>query len=124
MLTLNFSESVAARLGTFARVALMAIGAVVACGASLFAQTTVSTGSIQGLVTDQSGAVVAGAKITITQKTTGRVIATSSTSSGAYTSGALIPGDYTVEAEASGFKTTQTSVTVEVGVTATGNLKL
>src|SRR6266446_2242067 len=34
----------------------------------ILAQTTISTGSIQGTVTDPSGAVVSGAKITITNK--------------------------------------------------------
>ena len=68
--------------------------------------------------------MVPGAKITITQKSTGRVITTTTTSSGTYASGALIPGDYTVGVEAFGFKTTQASVIVEVGTTATANVKL
>jgi hypothetical protein len=124
MLTLNAPRHLAPRLGISATIALMAIAAVVSCGATLFAQTTVSTGSIQGIVTDQSDAVVAGAKITITQKATGRVITTATTSSGTYASGALIPGDYAIGVEASGFKTAQANVIVEVGVTATGNVKL
>ena len=90
----------------------------------LHAQTTISTGSIQGLVTDPSGAVVSGAKISIHNKATGRVITATSTSAGAYTSGALTPGDYTLRVEAPGFKTTEVAVTVEVGVTASGNVKL
>jgi hypothetical protein len=89
-----------------------------------WAQTTISTGSIQGTVTDPSGAVVAGAKILITQKSSGRVVTTTTTSAGAYTSGALTPGDYVVRVEASGFKSTELPVIVEVGVTALGNVKL
>jgi carboxypeptidase family protein len=92
--------------------------------AAVLAQTTISTGSIQGTVTDPSGAVVSGAKISISNKATGRVINTTSTSAGAYTSGALTPGDYTLRVEAPGFKTSQIPVTVEVGVTAPGNVKL
>jgi hypothetical protein len=91
---------------------------------SLAAQTTISTGSIQGLVIDPSGAVVSGAKISIHNKATGRVINTTSTSAGAYTSGALTPGDYTLRVEAAGFKTSEVPVTVQVGVTAQGNVKL
>ncbi len=59
-----------------------------------FAQTTISTGSVQGTITDQSGAVVGGARVTITNKGTGQAITVQTTSAGAYASGALIPGDY------------------------------
>ncbi|MGA9074081.1 MAG: carboxypeptidase regulatory-like domain-containing protein, partial [Candidatus Sulfotelmatobacter sp.] len=97
---------------------------IVLCSLPLLAQTTISTGSIQGLVTDPSGAVVSGAKISISNKATGRVIITKSTSAGAYTSGALTPGDYTLQVEAQGFKTSEIAVTVQVGVTASGNVKL
>ncbi|MGB8731382.1 MAG: carboxypeptidase regulatory-like domain-containing protein [Candidatus Sulfotelmatobacter sp.] len=97
---------------------------VVLCSFPSFAQTTISTGSIQGLVTDPSGAVVSGAKISISNKATGRVIIAKSTSAGAYTSGALTPGDYTLRVEAEGFKTSEITVTVQVGVTASGNVKM
>src|SRR6266446_1323095 len=88
------------------------------------AQTTISTGSIQGTIADQSGAVVTGARVTITNKATGQALTMTSTSSGAYTSGSLIPGDYTVRVESKGFKTVEAGVTVQVGVTASGNIKL
>ena len=39
---------------------------------SAFSQATISTGDIVGTVTDQSGAIVPGAKVTITNKSTGR----------------------------------------------------
>ena len=94
------------------------------CPLNSLAQTTISTGSIQGVVTDPSGAVVSDAKITISNKATGRVITTRTTSAGAYTSGALTPGDYTLRVEAQGFKTSETGITVQVGVTAPGNVKL
>jgi hypothetical protein len=103
---------------------LLAIAVVIASSATLFAQTTISTGSIQGTVTDQSGAVVSGAKITITQKSTDRVISATTTSSGTYASGALTPGDYVVRVEAPGFKTAEESVVVQVNVTASANVKL
>jgi len=88
------------------------------------AQTTVAQGSIQGTVTDPSGAVVSGAKITITNRATGQVSTTASSSSGTYNSGGLIPGDYVVRVETKGFKTTQLPVIVQVAVTASGNVKL
>jgi hypothetical protein len=55
------------------------------------AQTTIQTGSIQGIITDPSGAVVVGAKVSITGKATGQVVNVTTNSAGAYTSGALIP---------------------------------
>ena len=90
----------------------------------LLAQTNVGNGSIQGTVADPSGAVVNGAKITITEKSKGSAVTVTSDSRGAYTSGALIPGNYVVRVEASGFKVSQVPVNVQVGNTATANLKL
>jgi len=92
--------------------------------ALIAAQTTISTGSIQGVITDASGAVVAGAKVTITDKSTGQVIAITSTSSGTYSSGALTPGDYDVRVEAKGFKTSDATISAQVGVTTSGNFRL
>src|SRR6201987_1547659 len=96
----------------------------VLCTTAVESQTTISTGSIQGTITDPSGAVVSNAKISITSKATAQAISTSSTSSGTYTSGALVPGDYTVRVEASGFKSLTATVSVQVGVTSSGSFKL
>src|SRR6267154_4429438 len=68
-----------------------------------FAQTTISTGSIVGTVTDPTGAVVSGAKVEITNKGTGQTQSFTTSSAGAYASGALTPGDYMVRIEANGF---------------------
>src|SRR5208337_1443766 len=103
---------------------LAVLGILLAFHISLSAQTTASTGSIQGTVTDPSGALVGGAKVSINNKSTGRLITVTTTSAGAYTSGALTPGDYTIRIEAPGFKTTEIPVTVQVGVTASGNARL
>ncbi len=105
------------------RACALAIALLVAvfCGS---AQTTVSTGSIQGTVTDPSGAAVAGAKVTITGKATGSVATTTTSGSGSYSSGGLIPGDYEVKVEQPGFSTSVLTATVQVGVTANGNIKL
>jgi Carboxypeptidase regulatory-like domain len=90
----------------------------------VLAQTTVSSGSIQGTVTDPSGAVVSGANVTITNRDTGQVIRTTTSPSGLYTSGGLVPGTYLIRTEASGFKSVQQPVTVAVGVTTNGNMQL
>ncbi|HSK42331.1 MAG TPA: carboxypeptidase regulatory-like domain-containing protein, partial [Candidatus Binatia bacterium] len=88
------------------------------------AQSTVATGSIQGTVTDPNGAVVPGAAITITNKATGQATKLTSSSSGTYASGALIPGEYEVRIEANGFQTQVLSVPVQVGNIAAGGAKL
>ncbi len=97
---------------------------VLSMGTPVIAQTTVSQGSIQGTVTDPSGAVVGGANITITHKGTGQVITTTSTNSGTFNSGGLIPGDYVLRVEAKGFRAAQQSFAVQVGVTSSGSIKL
>ena len=104
---------------------MFALLAVLSLGSTrVAAQTTVSQGSIQGTITDATGAVVAGAKIIITNKATGQVITQTSTGSGAYNSGGLLPGDYILRVEAKGFRTVEEPITVQTTVTASGNVKL
>jgi hypothetical protein len=111
------------RLST--RFSLLVLVAVLLLVSSVVvAQTTISQGSIQGTITDPSGAVVSGAKIKITNKATGQVFSSEASSSGTYSSGGLIPGEYVVHVEAKGFKSSELPVTVQVAVTATGNVKL
>jgi hypothetical protein len=88
------------------------------------AQSTIATGSIQGTVTDPNGAVVPGASVTITNKATGQVAKLTSSSSGTYASGALIPGEYSIRIEAKGFQTQVLTVPVQVGNIAQGSTKL
>ena len=90
----------------------------------LWAQSTISTGSIQGTVTDPNGAVVPNAPITITNKATGTSVKTNSTSSGTYSSGALRPGVYDVKVEDKGFRTEVLTLTVQVGTVTSGDVKL
>jgi hypothetical protein len=88
------------------------------------AQSTIATGNIQGTLTDPSGAVVEGAKVTITNKDTGQSMTVTSSSAGAYNSGTLVPGNYSVRAEAAGFKTVEQGVIVKVGVVSGVNFSL
>lgn len=85
---------------------------------------TISTGSIQGTVTDPNGAVIPNAAVTIINKGTGQAIKVSSSGSGTYTSGPLLPGNYEVRVEAQGFQTQVTQVAVQVGGISNGNAKL
>jgi hypothetical protein len=93
-------------------------------GSAVLAQTTISTGSIQGTVMDSSGAVVAGATVTVTRHATQQALTVTTTSTGTYASAALAPGSYTLHVQAKGFKSESTEVVVEVGVMAAENIKL
>jgi hypothetical protein len=98
--------------------------ALVSASSPLLAQTTVGTGSMVGIVSDPSGAVVSGAEIRITNLATGQRINVTTNSSGAFNSGALLPGDYKVQVSAQGFSSSETRVTVLLGNTATMNVHL
>ncbi len=62
-------------------------------------------GSIQGVVTDPSGAVIPDAKLTLTNDATNEKQETTSNSDGIYNFNALPPGTFTLTAEHSGFET-------------------
>jgi hypothetical protein len=85
--------------------------------AGLLAQTTVQTGSIVGVVTDPSGAVLAGAKVTITSMATGQTMELTTNSAGAYNSGPLQPGSYKVDITQKGFSSVSVNTNVQVGNT-------
>lgn len=60
-------------------------------------------GSIQGTVTDKSGAVLPNTRITVRNTATGITASAQSNNSGLYFLGELRPGSYELEAEAPGF---------------------
>jgi Carboxypeptidase regulatory-like domain len=97
---------------------------VLAFAVSSWAQTTVGTGSITGTVTDQTGAVVSGAKVVITNVGTNQSLNLMANASGAYSSGPLDPGTYRVQVSARGFSSVSQTLGVQVGNTATANAKL
>ncbi|MBZ5492054.1 MAG: TonB-dependent receptor [Acidobacteriia bacterium] len=75
---------------------------VLVFAATAFSQTTAS---IQGTVSDQSGAAVVGAKVTVKNTALGIERTTQTNSSGSYEVPALPPGNYTVQVEQTGFET-------------------
>ena len=115
------------------RIRLIACGwlaGVLACvllGSIALAQTA-STGALTGVVTDNSGAVVPAAKVTVTNATTGEARTVTTQANGSYTFPLLLPGSYRVEFSITGFKqavksglainvteTTRLDVQLEVG---------
>ncbi len=81
-------------------------------------------GDIAGVVTDPSGAVVAGAPVTATSLETGSVANTVTTSTGAFRFSLLKPGRYTVTVNATGFAKYDQPASVEVGQTTIANVTL
>jgi hypothetical protein len=90
----------------------------------LHGQATISTGNINGTVTDPSDAAVAGAKVTITHIDTGVATNVTTNSSGFYNSGSIAAGTYSVKAQAKGFETSETQVTVRIGNNSALDIKL
>jgi len=71
------------------------------------AQAQEFRGTILGRVTDSSGAVVANCPVTVSNESTGTVVKTTTTQAGTYTVPFLVPGVYTIAAQAAGFRTFQ-----------------
>ncbi|HEX3280278.1 MAG TPA: carboxypeptidase-like regulatory domain-containing protein, partial [Pyrinomonadaceae bacterium] len=85
---------------------LGAILFALACVFSVHAQAT--TGSVRGVVTDQNGAIVPGAKVTLSKKGTGVASTTQTSDTGAFEFTNIQVGeDYSVKVEAANFKTTE-----------------
>src|SRR6476661_5155619 len=88
---------------------------------ALIGQT--NKGGISGTVTDTNGAVVAGAKVTITNDATKQSIVVTTSDSGAYTVNTLDPVRYTVLVEAPNFKKSVIQgVKVDTATVATVNV--
>jgi hypothetical protein len=81
-------------------------------------------GSIQGTVTDPSGAVIPGAQITISNAETGFSRTITSDSAGFYSLGPLIPGNYSIAVTGPGFQRTILKTNVKTGTATNGNVKL
>jgi Carboxypeptidase regulatory-like domain/TonB dependent receptor len=73
------------------------------------------TGSITGQISDPSGAAISNAAVKVTQISTNVERSTESSADGYYTIPNLLPGQYAIRVESSGFKpTTQTGVQLQV----------
>jgi hypothetical protein len=75
-------------------------------GGRAFAQMTV-TGSIAGTAVDQSGQMVAGAKVTLTSEKTGDIRSTTTNDIGSFSFVAIQPDLYSLRIEQGGFKTAE-----------------
>jgi hypothetical protein len=106
---------------------LFVIAFAMVCFMASGARTAVAQANagVTGTVTDASGAVVPGAKVTITNQATSISSHLVSGSAGTYAVNGLNPGRYTITAEAAGFKKAiQNDVNIEVSVIATIDITL
>jgi hypothetical protein len=102
------------------------IGSIALTLAAAAAEAQVQTGSITGVVNDQSNAVLPGVTVTLTgEKLIGGAQTQVTDSTGVYRFDRLPPGAYTVKFELQGFRTiTRTDIRVSAAFVATVNAKL
>src|SRR6202522_404065 len=93
------------------------------CAPQVPAQTQ-TTGEITGVVTDPSGAMVAAAKVTLTDNAKGSTQTTATNKDGVYRFQLLNPSSYTVSVTSSGFEETKKILTVALGQVTTGDIQL
>jgi hypothetical protein len=97
---------------------------VLFCGSTLLAQGS-GQGTLNGAVTDASGAQVPLAKITLTNKDTGVVIQSVADKAGLYNVTPLLPGTYSIGVVKQGFQESLiTGVLISAAQTTTSNVKL
>ena len=98
----------------------MGLAGLLALMVALFghANAQVTSGKVRGIVLDQSGAVVPGAKVTITNKSTNAEQTVQSSGKGEYQFNDLIPGEYTLKVDKASFRSVNLSdVRVELNQT-------
>lgn len=102
----------------------LSLYAVLLLTISIAAHSQTSFTSVRGLVTDNSGAVIENAKITLENKAVGYVDSRTSDSKGQYQFLQLQPGTYQITAEANGFSKINRTAQLLVNQPATLNFSL
>ena len=105
-------------LGVFMRVRVFAAALVMACCFCFSLQAQSERGNIKGSVRDASGAIVPGAKVTVTNNATNVATSVSTNDAGEFTAPSRDAGTYSVRVEKEGFRPSQTTgLTVSVTIT-------
>jgi hypothetical protein len=98
---------------------MFVLGAILG-GTRLLAQSQAFTATISGTITDRSGSLVSGARISLTSAERGITRSYITKESGAYTITLLPPADYTLKVEQPGFQTyEQRGISLAAGASAT-----
>ncbi len=115
-MTFRDAVSLVARYSVIAGLLLSSSGAALA---------QAGRGAISGQISDPSGAIVPGAKISAEEPATGTKVSTVSTAAGIYSFVSLAPGKYQVTASAKGFETVvEKNVIVTLDQVSTANITL
>ncbi len=85
---------------------------------------SVNGGSIQGTITDNSGAVVPGASVNVSGIDTGTKATLTTDSRGYYSIGPLNPGSYLISVAATGFEKLEVRTVIRTGTASPGSFKL
>jgi Carboxypeptidase regulatory-like domain/TonB dependent receptor/TonB-dependent Receptor Plug Domain len=104
------------------RLALVAVLVALVAPRAVFAQ--VDRATVSGLIKDAGGAVVPGASVTVTNLATNIASQQTTSETGSYLVVNLIPGQYRIDVELSGFKKRSQTVTLEVGQRARVDMSL
>jgi hypothetical protein len=112
------------RVPVVTRLAVWSALLVLASCVLLTAQNVVLTGSLGGLVTDASGAIVPGASVVVRNLATGVQQTTATNHAGLYRFPVVTPGSYSMVASLQGFRDVQVLVQVRVGNTTSQDIKL
>ena len=89
------------------RVRVFLVGVVIVLATAVPAAGQIGTGSVTGIVSDSTGAVVPEVEVTVSNVDTNAARVTATTASGDYAVTGLLPGHYAVKAKKAGFKTSQ-----------------
>ncbi|HEY7783209.1 MAG TPA: carboxypeptidase-like regulatory domain-containing protein, partial [Pyrinomonadaceae bacterium] len=105
---------------------IIALGLIVLTFAGITSAQQAANATLIGTITDPNGAVVAGARVVLTQTATGVRRETTSNDEGRYVISNLAPGAYELRIEAKGFtsKVSSDPIEVNVGQTVTLNVPL
>jgi carboxypeptidase family protein len=112
------------RIGLTAIIALASLTMTIAGATAAFAQASSSTAELRGQVTDANGAVIANAKLTLTDVVKGTSRQGASDSDGNYFFLGILPSSYDLKVEAQGFGATTTRLELTVGQQANIPIKL
>jgi hypothetical protein len=109
----------------FLAIATIFFALIISIGLSIPASSqSLTSGDVTGIVTDQSGAVLPNASVTLKNNQTGATQTRTTNAQGTYRFPLLNPGSYTISATAQGFQTSTQNVEVSIGQASAVNIQL